>query len=63
MIDEVHTFFVCNMLLKAFNVVNVEKKFEQGQNPKSEWCRRLLKGTGHFFETLSVASVPGTDHS
>ena len=23
----------------------------------------LLKGTGHFFETLSVGSVPGTDHS
>ena len=23
----------------------------------------LVKGTGHFFETLSVASVPGTDHS
>ena len=22
-----------------------------------------IKGTGHFFETLSVASVPGTDHS
>ena len=20
------------------------------------------KGTGHFFETLSVGSVPGTDH-
>ena len=35
MIDEVHTFFVCNMLLKAFNVVIVEKKFEQGQNPKN----------------------------
>ena len=23
----------------------------------------LIKRTGHFFETLSVASVPGTDHS
>ena len=23
----------------------------------------LFKGTGHFFETLSLASVPGTDHS
>ena len=23
----------------------------------------VLKGTGHFFETLSVGSVPGTDHS
>ena len=23
----------------------------------------FLKGTGHFFETLSVGSVPGTDHS
>ena len=23
----------------------------------------LFKGTGHFFETLSVGSVPGTDHS
>ena len=22
-----------------------------------------LKGTGHFFETLSVASVSGADHS
>ena len=22
-----------------------------------------IKGTGHFFETLSVGSVPGTDHS
>ena len=22
-----------------------------------------VKGTGHFFETLSVGSVPGTDHS
>ena len=21
-----------------------------------------FKGTGHFFETLSVDSVPGTDH-
>ena len=21
------------------------------------------KGTGHFFETLSVGSVPGTNHS
>ena len=24
---------------------------------------RHFKGTGHFFETLSVGSVPGTDHS
>ena len=23
----------------------------------------LLKGTGPFFETLSVGSVPGADHS
>ena len=23
----------------------------------------LIKGTGHFFETLSVGSVPGADHS
>ena len=23
----------------------------------------LIKGTGHFFETLSVGSLPGTDHS
>ena len=23
----------------------------------------IFKGTGHFFETLSVGSVPGTDHS
>ena len=22
-----------------------------------------IKGTGHFFETLSVGSVPGADHS
>ena len=22
-----------------------------------------IKGTGHFLETLSVGSVPGTDHS
>ena len=22
-----------------------------------------FKGTGHFFETLSVGSVPGADHS
>ena len=22
-----------------------------------------LQGTGHFFETLSVCIVPGTDHS
>ena len=22
-----------------------------------------VKGTGHFFETLSVGSVPGADHS
>ena len=22
-----------------------------------------FKGTGHFFDTLSVDSVPGTDHS
>ena len=25
--------------------------------------RPSFKGTGYFFETLSVASVPGTDHS
>ena len=35
---------------------------------EDEMCNyiRLLfaiKGTGHFFETLSVGSVPGTDHS
>ena len=24
---------------------------------------RRVKGTGHFFETLSVGSVPGADHS
>ena len=23
----------------------------------------ILKGTGHFFETFSVGSVPGADHS
>ena len=23
----------------------------------------VIKGTGHFFETLSVGSVPGADHS
>ena len=23
----------------------------------------FFKGTGYFFETLSVGSVPGTDHS
>ena len=23
----------------------------------------IFKGTGHFFETLSVGSVPGADHS
>ena len=23
----------------------------------------VFKGTGHFFEILSVDSVPGTDHS
>ena len=22
-----------------------------------------VKGTGHYFETLSVGSLPGTDHS
>ena len=26
-------------------------------------CSLLIKGTGHFFETLSVVSVPDTDHS
>ena len=25
--------------------------------------RKGVKGTGHFFETLSVGSLPGTDHS
>ena len=31
------------------------------QNNRKVTCP--LKGTGHFFETLSVGSVPGTDHS
>ena len=28
-----------------------------------EWMVCVFKGTGHYFETLSVGSVPGTDHS
>ena len=33
------------------------------QHLQSSEKSQHFKGTGHFFETLSVASVAGTDHS
>ena len=36
------------------------KKFHRRSQPEFPI---VLKGTGHFFQTLSVGSVPGTDHS
>ena len=42
------------MLFIIFQLYNSIPKFNK-KNP--------FKGTGHFFETLSVGSVSGTDHS
>ena len=40
--------------------VNIDGRVKSN---KSFPIKREVKGTGHFFETLSVGSVSGTDHS
>jgi len=45
-----------------------EKKRKKLNNKQDGTVSRIssplnLKGTGHFFETPSAASAPGTDHS
>ena len=36
---------------------------ERWQTFENSREKTIFKGTGHFFENLSVGSVPGTDHS
>ena len=38
-------------------------KVQLNYNPVRPLVGSIIKGTGHFFETLSVGSVPDTDHS
>ena len=49
----------CSMrqLLQFLIKDNSDMHEEEGET------ERRVKGTGHFFETLSVGSVPGADHS
>ena len=51
-----------NLSIRSFNSITVSKK-NSAINLISFFARHFFKGTGRFFETLSVGSVPGTDHS
>ena len=41
----------------------LDEHVEQKKNCANAHDTMSLKGTGHCFETLSVGSVPGMDHS
>ena len=51
-----------NLSIRSFNSITVSKK-NSAINLISFFARHFFKGTGRFFETLSVGSVPGTVHS
>ena len=52
--------------IKDTNKSDLDLELIRYRGKKHLFCIRFricLKGTGHFFENLSVGSVPGTDHS
>ena len=56
------------MILISFTIIKVWIKIVHMRGFSFICCinnklKQKFKGTDHFFETLSVGSVPGADHS